>query len=66
METKKISLKNLEGKLNREEMKQIMGGTYQVDCDQYHCTSTQDCTNQKCGGTCLNYNGHNYCIKWPF
>lgn len=48
MQTKKMSLANMEGKLSRTEMKNIMAGTGGNQCNVY-CT-----LNSQCDSTCSN------------
>jgi hypothetical protein len=60
MQTKKMSLANIKGKLSRAEMKQIMAGS---SCG---CTSNADCEAKHCGTRCFSYNGSNVCVSWPF
>ncbi len=49
METKKMSLANIQGKLSRAEMKNIMAG-YTPIAEKCTCNSPDDCTtwNEKC------------------
>lgn len=52
MQTKKMSLANIQGKLSRTEMKKIMAGS--ADCSLAGCASDSDCGSKcKCaqGGT---------------
>lgn len=57
MQTTKISLTNLQGKLSREAMSKISGGTEPVgiigDGGSGSCTSDSDCS----GGKDINCNG---------
>ena len=56
MQTKKISLTDIKGKLSRAEMKNIMAGQDDNTClDQYSydCSSTQKC----CSGLKCETNG---------
>lgn len=50
MKTKKMSLANIQGKLSRNEMKQIMAGS---GCGTITCSST--CVlNTNCASACTN------------
>ncbi len=63
MQTKKMSLANIKGKLSRAEMKKIMAGS--GDCG---CQSNSDCGNTTCkmeGARCYSYNGTNVCVYLP-
>ncbi len=57
METKKMSLANIQGKLSRAEMKNIMAGSTGFNCQGYLSVCNQSnqlcCTNQglKCNTT---------------
>jgi hypothetical protein len=37
MQTKKMSLANVQGKMSRSEMKGIMAGSSSAGCDLYNC-----------------------------
>lgn len=50
METKKMSLANIQGKLNRSEMKSIMAGSGAY-CTQT-CQSSDDCKQSAICKTC--------------
>ena len=59
MKTKKMSLANIQGKLSRNEMKNIMAGS-DADCGgSSTCVPGQPCY----GGTCkaINYDPAIYC-----
>ncbi len=58
MKTTKISLANIEGKLSRAEMKNIMAGSGNT-CN---CNSESDCTtwNEKCMNSCGGHPGDTY------
>jgi len=61
MQTKKLSLANIQGKLSRDEMKSIMAGKAApgIDCD---CNSKDDCTyNELCIAGCSGGTGAGYC-----
>ncbi|MBA3286373.1 MAG: hypothetical protein H0U27_15115 [Nitrosopumilus sp.] len=52
METKKMSLVNIQGRMSRAEMKKIMAGSGTVECN---CNSADDCETgilcyNRCGG----------------
>jgi len=49
MQLKKMSLKEIQGILSRDEMKKIMAGSGSNKCDQ-SCSSNSDCDPH--GGTC--------------
>lgn len=51
MKTTKMSLANMQGKLSRAEMKNIMAGYYTPPINE--CNTDQDCL----GGTDINCNG---------
>lgn len=50
MKTTKMSLANLQGKLSRTEMKNIMSGNVPGEKDKCTCNSADDCTewNELC------------------
>lgn len=49
MKTQKMSLANIQGKLSRTEMKNIMAGSGTCLEDYtYDCTSNSACCNNKC------------------
>jgi hypothetical protein len=68
METKKMSLGDLKGKLTRAEMKQILAGNNVNNIDDEN-PCLKDCTNDstRCGGDCPNCKssgglGYKYCL----
>ncbi len=66
MQTKKMSLADMQGKLSRSEMKNIQGGIDPIDeggpvCNTYWCTSNSDCVTQSCGNRCFSVSGKNRC-----
>jgi hypothetical protein len=59
MQTKKMNLANMKGKLNRAEMKNIMAGSYGSPSCGELCSSDSHCsTNQSCS-KCLSGLGPN-------
>ena len=65
MKTLKMSLENIQGKMNRKEMRNIMAGSggtdkcagYRANCGsgQYSCSyreNMKDCYNSYCGVVC--------------
>lgn len=56
MQTKKMSLANIQGKLSRAEMKSIMAGSGSGDA--CNCNSNDDCAGNATKKTC--YNGAAY------
>jgi len=62
MQTKKMSLANIQGKLSRAEMKNIMAGSGS-SCT---CYSNSDCTAcGKAGALCRSFMGSNVCVYYP-
>jgi hypothetical protein len=63
MQTKKMSLANIKGKLSRAEMKNIMAGS-DATCD---CNSKDTCASDK--PYCVACNGSStyagVCHQWP-
>ncbi len=61
MKTTKMNLANVQGKLSRTEMKNIMAGNPPVGADKCTCNSADDCTewNELCmaSSTCDNSSG---------
>ncbi|MEJ7827882.1 MAG: hypothetical protein WKF91_06800 [Segetibacter sp.] len=60
MQTKKMSLANIKGKLSRAKMKQIMAGS--GNDGVCGCQSNSDCGNPTCkmsSASCFSYNGKN-------
>ena len=59
MKPKKLSLAEIQGKLSRAEMKRIMAGSEQEDCN---CNSKDECKEgEVCGSDCKaanNKQGH--------
>ncbi len=58
METKKMSLANIKGKLSRAEMKNIMAGSGGSSCNQYGPAL--------CFGRCTFSNGASGSCQWSF
>lgn len=62
MKNEKMSLANIQGKLSRDEMKNIMAGTAPggTACN---CNSKDDCTtwNELCIAGCTGGTGAGYC-----
>ncbi len=60
MQTQKISLANIKGKLSRAEMKRIMAGI--GGGSTCNCNSASDCTayNEKCMNSCGGQKGDTY------
>ncbi len=57
-----MSIANINGKLSRAEMKQIMAGSGDGVC---WCITNDDCANTTCnmkGAWCFNYNSKNTCV----
>ena len=65
METKKMSLANIQGKLSRAEMKNIMAGLADVGgaLPKCNCNSPEDCTatNELCMSSCQGGTGAGHC-----
>ncbi len=59
-----MSLANVQGKLSRAELKNVMAGSGATNCETFTCYSNSDCTTEKCGTRCFSYNGKNVCIYW--
>lgn len=66
MKTKKMSLANIQGKLSRAEMKQIMAGSGGESCNTYWCSTNSDCVTKNCGNRCSSFQGNNRCWWNPF
>ena len=69
MKTVKMSLTNVQGKLGRIDMKNIMAGTEEYGEDQYcndQCATNADCpTDRFCGGgTCSSGKEIKRCNKY--
>ena len=60
MKTKKMSLENIQGKLSRAEMKNIMAGSGGSGgkCGNL-CFTADDCPTSNCG-QCNSHNGGSY------
>ena len=55
METKKMSLANIKGKLSRTEMKNIMAGSGGGNCRTGGCTVFNSNNGQTYSGSCSTY-----------
>lgn len=62
MQTIKMSLENIKGKLSRAEMKSIMAGLFEVLDETCNCNSADDCTanNEMCINGCSGKPGDKY------
>lgn len=60
---KKSKNPNIQGKLSRAEMKQIMAGS--GNCN-FQCVDASQCKAAKCGDSCSSFNGKNVCWYNPF
>jgi len=63
MKTQKMSLANIENKLSRAEMKNIMAGSGSTTCEYLHpsCSTDQDCINVNKGVACCTYGDTKCC-----
>jgi len=61
MKTTKLSLANVQGKLSRSEMKNIMAGKNALPT--CNCNSSDDCTtwNESCMASCEGGTGAGHC-----
>ena len=59
MQTKKMSLANIQGKLSRTEMKKIMAGSGTPECG-WGCLGPKDCEGNSSCGKCISHNGGSY------
>ncbi len=65
METKKMSLANIQGRLSRKEMKNIMAGSGGAKCDSLcsgPCTVT--CPGGSTAGSCHRNSSSGICYCW--
>ena len=60
MQTHKMSLANIHGRLSRAEMRTIMAGSGCASCTQTTCSSDYDC--QRPSGNCV-CGGGGKCVK---
>jgi len=63
MQTQKMSLANIKGKLSRDEMKKIMAGSGGGNKCNVACTSNANC-DSTCGSCEVNTNWNNqkFCV----